>query len=96
MENKLLIHAYISPHLKSFNERIILWIITIMGSSAIFFALKIDETTPLNKSKKEIFSIRKSYDWDMIFKSISPLVLIAIGAVLHIPSVNLFFKSSFD
>jgi hypothetical protein len=85
----------IGPYTFIFNERIILWIITIMGSSAIFFALKIDETTPLNKSKKEIFSIRKSYDWDMIFKAISPLVLIAIGAGLTIPFVNLFFNSVF-
>ncbi len=77
------------------NERVILWIITIIGSSAIYFALKIEEVTPLNKAKKEIFSIRKSYDWDMIFKAISPLVLIAIGAGLTIPFVNLFFNSVF-
>ena len=77
------------------NERVILWIITIIGSSAIYFALKIEEVTPLNKAKMEIFSIRKSYDWDMIFKAISPLVLIAIGAGLTIPFVNLFFNSVF-
>ena len=78
-----------------FNERVILWIITIIGSSAIYFALKIDEVTPLNRAKREIFSIRKSYDWDMIFKAISPLVLISIGAGLTIPFVNLFFNSVF-
>ena len=77
------------------NERVILWIITVIGSSAIYFALKIDEVTPLNKAKKEIFSIRKSYDWNMIFKAISPLVLISIGAGLTIPFVNLFFNSVF-
>ena len=85
----------IGPYTLIFNERVILWIITIIGSSAIYFALKIDEVTPLNKAKKEIFSIRKSYDWDMIFKAISPLVLIAIGAGLTIPFVNLFFNSVF-
>ena len=85
----------IGPYTLIFNERVILWIITVIGSSAIYFALKIDEVTPLNKAKKEIFSIRKSYDWDMIFKAISPLVLIAIGAGLTIPFVNLFFNSVF-
>jgi len=85
----------IGPYTLIFNERVILWIITIIGSSAIYFALKIDEVTPLNKAKKEIFSIRKSYDWNMIFKAISPLVLISIGAGLTIPFVNLFFNSIF-
>ena len=85
----------IGPYTLIFNERVILWIITVIGSSAIYFALKIDEVTPLNKAKKEIFSIRKSYDWNMIFKAISPLVLIAIGAGLTIPFVNLFFNSVF-
>ncbi|MFL2997575.1 MAG: MFS transporter [Candidatus Neomarinimicrobiota bacterium] len=85
----------IGPYTLIFNERVILWIITIIGSSAIYFALKIEEVTPLNKAKREIFSIRKSYDWDMIFKAISPLVLISIGAGLTIPFVNLFFNSVF-
>ena len=85
----------IGPYILIFNERVILWIITIIGSSAIYFALKIEEVTPLNKAKREIFSIRKSYDWDMIFKAISPLVLISIGAGLTIPFVNLFFNSVF-
>lgn len=85
----------IGPYTLIFNERVILWIITVIGSSAIYFALKIDEVTPLNKAKKEIFSIRKSYDWNMIFKAISPLVLISIGAGLTIPFVNLFFNSVF-
>ena len=85
----------IGPYTLIFNERLILWIITVIGSSAIYFALKIDEVTPLNKAKKEIFSIRKSYDWNMIFKAISPLVLISIGAGLTIPFVNLFFNSVF-
>ena len=85
----------IGPYTLIFNERVILWIITVIGSSAIYFALKIDELTPLNKAKKEIFSIRKSYDWNMIFKAISPLVLISIGAGLTIPFVNLFFNSVF-
>ncbi len=39
--------------------------------------------------------MRESYDWKLIFKAISPLILISIGAGLTIPFVNLFFNSVF-
>jgi len=79
-----------------FNERTTLWIITVLGFSGLFFALKIKENEPDNLSRKgKLFSIRNSYDWNLIFKAISPLILISIGAGLTIPFVNLFFNSVF-
>jgi len=79
-----------------FNERSTLWIITVLGLSGLFFASKIKENKPANSSEKDhSFSIRRSYDWDLIFKAISPLILISIGAGLTIPFVNLFFNSVF-
>ena len=79
-----------------FNERSTLWIITVLGLSGLFFASKIKENKPANSSEKDhYFSIRRSYDWDLIFKAISPLILISIGAGLTIPFVNLFFNSVF-
>jgi predicted MFS family arabinose efflux permease len=45
--------------------------------------------------RNDIFSLREYYDWKLIFKAISPLVLISIGAGLTIPFVNLFFNSIF-
>ncbi len=39
--------------------------------------------------------MHKIYDWKLIFKAISPLILISIGAGLTIPFVNLFFNSIF-
>ena len=80
-----------------FDERLILWIITFVGSFSIYQAIRINEDISIldKKNDEGTFSIRKSYDWVVIFKAISPLVIIAIGAGLTIPFVNLFFNSVF-
>ena len=79
-----------------FNERNILWIITILGISAIIFALRISEKAPDNIQKDStVFSLYKQYDWTVIIKALSPLIMISIGAGLTIPFVNLFFNSVF-
>jgi len=78
-----------------FDERLTLWIITILGSPALYFALRIKEASPEQTKENDFFSIRKSYDWGIILKAIAPLVIIAIGAGLTIPFVNLFFNSIF-
>ena len=79
-----------------FNERNILWIITILGISAIIFALRITEKAPDNIQKDStVFSLYKQYDWTVIIKALSPLIMISIGAGLTIPFVNLFFNSVF-
>ena len=79
-----------------FNERNILWIITILGISAIIFALRISEKAPDNIQKDStVFSLYKQYDWKVIIKALSPLTMISIGAGLTIPFVNLFFNSVF-
>ena len=81
-----------------FNERTILWLITLISISSIPLSLKIEEQNNVEsiESNKNALSINKSYDWDLIFKAISPLILISIGAGLTIPFVNLFFNSVFN
>lgn len=80
-----------------FDERTILWIITLVSIISIPFGFRIKE----DKTKSDFFGVRdtislnKSYDWDLILKAISPLILISIGAGLTIPFVNLFFNSIF-
>ena len=80
-----------------FDERTILWIITLISIISIPFGFRIKE----DKTKSDFFGVRdtislnKSYDWDLILKAISPLILISIGAGLTIPFVNLFFNSIF-
>ena len=79
-----------------FNERNILWIITILGISAIIFALRISEKAPDYIQKDStVFSLYKQYDWKVIIKALSPLIMISIGAGLTIPFVKLFFNSVF-
>jgi len=78
------------------DEQSTLWFITILGGCSIFFALMIKEDNQQHPERNDdLFSIHKSYDWSLIFKAISPLILISIGAGLTIPFVNLFFNSVF-
>ena len=87
----------LSPDLIKLNEYGILWIITLIGSLSYVFTIQINEDVDFNKGKRPgIFSLHKTYDWSMIFKAISPLILISIGAGLTIPFVNLFFNSVFN
>ena len=87
----------LSPDLIKLNEYGILWIITLIGSLSYVFTIQINEDVDFNKDKRPgIFSLHKTYDWSMIFKAISPLILISIGAGLTIPFVNLFFNSVFN
>ena len=80
----------------SFTEYNILWVITIIGLSSYFFARRIDENSgKVSMKKNSIFSLHKNYDWKIIFRALSPLILISIGAGLTIPFVNLFFNSVF-
>jgi hypothetical protein len=80
-----------------FNERSILWIITFLGVSSIFFALRITEKEHASSDRDaNIFSLYKNYDWIIIIKALSPLIMISIGAGLTIPYVNLFFNSVFN
>ena len=78
------------------NEYSTLWFITILGTGSIFFALMIKESNQQHPERNDdLFLIHKSYDWSLIFKAISPLILISVGAGLTIPFVNLFFNSVF-
>jgi len=89
-------YVKIGSLLVTFNEQMILWVITVIGTGSIGFALKISEHNHGYADKnKDLFSLHKSYDWNLIFKAISPLILISIGAGLTIPFVNLFFNSIF-
>ena len=81
------------------SEYYILLFISILSLSAIIFALKIHEegTRAIKPSfLNQVLSFRSEYDWGIIFTALTPLVLIAIGAGLTIPFINLFFNSIFN
>ena len=80
-----------------FNERSILWIITTLSISALFFAFRISENGYKSNSRNtNILSLYKNYDWIIIIKALSPMIMISVGAGLTIPYVNLFFNSIFN
>ena len=74
----------IIDHIITLNEHGILWIITLIGMCSYIFSKKINEDSYQNDEKKnDIFSLHRTYDWKIIFKAISPLILISIGAVSY-------------
>lgn len=80
-------------NLDFFNEKILLYIITSMSFISLFFAFKI-KTEKVIKSDEKTFSIEalKAYDWKIIIKSLVPTFILATGAGLSIPFMNLFFN----
>ena len=86
----------IAGHKIIFNEYSVLWVITVIGMFSYVFSKKIIEEPYQKEGKRnDIFALHRTYDWKLIFKAISPLILISIGAGLTIPFVNLFFNSIF-
>ena len=89
-------HVKVFGHEIRFNEYEILWLITSIGFFSYIFTKNIDEINVNKYEENEgMYELRNSYDWALIFKAISPLILISIGAGLTIPFVNLFFNSVF-
>ena len=78
------------------DERIILLFITSLGLGGLFFSFQINEDTIKIIEQTKTFNLQKNYDWNLILKAISPLILISVGAGLTIPFVNLFFNSVFN
>lgn len=77
----------------------ILRTIVLFSVPAVFLILRIREAPPRSASNhflQNIRSIRQAYDWLLIFKALTPTLLIAIGAGLTIPFINLFFNSVFN
>lgn len=75
-----------------FSERNLLFIITILSFSAIYFVFKVNrnEYIPLITEKR---SNLKEYDWPIILRALIPTTIIAIGAGFTIPFMSLFFNS---
>jgi hypothetical protein len=74
------------------NEGKILLLISSFGFVGVYFLLKmdVDLVIPVKESLKW-----KSYDWVMLLKAIIPTLIIAVGAGLTIPFINLFFFHNF-
>ncbi len=79
-------------YLNEVNEGFILLFISVLGFFGLFYSLKmkVDIVVPAKEGLKWV-----SYDWIILFKAIIPTIIIAIGAGLTIPFINLFFFHNF-
>jgi MFS family permease len=72
-----------------FDEKLLLQLISISGYIGIYFIYKIQQQ---EISPTELISFRiRDFDWHLIFQSLFPTFIIAVGAGLTIPFVGLFF-----
>jgi hypothetical protein len=75
-----------------FNEKLMLQIFSVMGYACVIFIylIKTKEQVPTITGKRRDLS---NFDWVLIIKSLLPTLIIAVGAGLTIPFINLFFFS---
>ncbi len=77
----------------------IMLIIIGISSLSFVFILFMQEAKPRSSSSdflSNFKALRSDYDWKLISRVLFPNMLIAIGAGLTIPFVNLFFNSVFE
>ena len=79
--------------MEQIDEGKILIVISVIGFTGIYYLLQMkqDRVIPVRKE----FQWR-SYDWILLLKAILPTLIIAIGAGLTIPFINLFFFHNFQ
>lgn len=77
----------------------ILLLIILISAFALLFVITIEEGPPRTKDSRfsnHFKALADDYDWGRILKALIPTLLIAVGAGLTIPFVNLFFFSVFN
>ena len=79
--------------MREMDEGVILLFISALGFVGVYYLLKmkVDVVIPVKKGLQW-----KSYDWGLLLKAIVPTIIIAIGAGLTIPFINLFFFHNFQ
>ena len=79
--------------MKEINEGVILLFIAFLGFFGVYYLLKmkVDMVVPFKKEFKW-----RSYDWALLLNAIIPTLIIAVGAGLTIPFINLFFYHNFE
>ena len=83
----------------AWDEYHIILLFIIISLSAIFLISSMKESKPRSASAEfsnNFATLLLDYDWFLIFKALIPTLLIAVGAGLTIPFINLFFYSVFN
>ena len=82
---------FFSTYIFSFNEGDVLILISIISLLSVFYSLKIKES----RSSFDNINVKRNYNWSLILQCVLPTLIIAIGAGLTIPFINLFFFHNF-
>ncbi|NHZ87107.1 MAG: MFS transporter [Planctomycetia bacterium] len=80
------------------DEYHIILLFILISLSAIIMISRMKESKPRSASSefsRNFASLILDYDWSLIIKALVPTLLIAVGAGLTIPFINLFFYSVF-
>ena len=70
----------------------VLILISLLGFGSFYYILKINE----DRLETPNFYHKRKYDWILILQCIFPTLIIAVGAGLTIPFINLFFYHYFN
>jgi len=81
-----------------FDESSALFVIVSLTFAGIFFLFGMGEADPEegDRSTLDLAKIRSYYNWPRILRATLPTVIIAVGAGLTIPFMNLFFFTVFE
>lgn len=74
-----------------FSERNLLIGISVIAFAGLFFLLKVKRESLHEYDTKPHESVNYKHDWNLIAKALLPALIIATGAGLTIPFINLFF-----
>lgn len=88
----------IGPVSFAWDELHILRAIIVAGIVSAPVLLSIREptpTTPRLTVTQVTHSLRYEYDWNLLLRVLAPMVIIAVGAGLTVPFINLFFNTVF-
>jgi len=71
--------------------------ITIFSYFSLYFLYKVNPNEKLGNLNYNNNNLKlKNYDWKLIFQGLFPTFLIAIGAGMSIPFMNIYFEQTFD
>lgn len=73
-----------------FNEKNILLLIVLAGFISLWFVYKMKTPEKIDQEETTHKSLSE-YDWRLIIKSLTPTLIIAVGAGLTIPFISIFF-----
>ncbi len=76
-------------------DKRLLQLYSILGFVAVFFVLKMRKKEKIVDATQTFHSALQNYNWRLIIKAAIPVFMIAVGAGLTIPFINLFFFNVF-